>query len=455
LYFYYAQSYWFDLLDEVYPPRWLYEERLKELEEEEERQRNLGSETAEADKDIDHWAVLGLQNRLREELTETDIGVAYKKAALRLHPDRNPDPEATQRFQRLSAAKDAALAELRTDEPSGTRTEAGEQEEGFEDVTGDVPEEDPAFEAEQEKDEAGKEWRKILDQLRKERKRVDKDLKEAAERHVRIQKVREAISIREGTIARARHKIMKEWSRKHGHKANPPKMPSWTTTPREEAEHALKDPFDPFPDSLHMAASAARTGSYLLLQFLLQSSDVTAGDDIGSGNNLLHFAAKMLDPQIITAVYASSNQVLLVDALRSRNEAGKTPLELAEASFADPAIRKEAIKRDRRARKEFLDLSGGEDEDKRDPGERVLEEFRKLESKLEEMDRANERVVDYWALSRELVMVGAAVALVRARRPGIAVFAALVATFIPELHAKTASVVALVSFPLFLYWRNK
>jgi DnaJ homolog subfamily C member 17 len=34
---------------------------------------------------------------------------AYRKLSLKVHPDRNPDPEATALFQQLTAAKDILL----------------------------------------------------------------------------------------------------------------------------------------------------------------------------------------------------------------------------------------------------------------------------------------------------------------------------------------------------------
>ena len=49
----------------------------------------------------DHYETLGV----RRDATSEEIKKAYKEAALRYHPDRNPgDPAAEERFKQVTAA---------------------------------------------------------------------------------------------------------------------------------------------------------------------------------------------------------------------------------------------------------------------------------------------------------------------------------------------------------------
>ena len=52
-----------------------------------------------------HYQCLGIQSNATDEA----IKKAYKEMSLRVHPDKNPSPDATERFQRMKAAKDFLL----------------------------------------------------------------------------------------------------------------------------------------------------------------------------------------------------------------------------------------------------------------------------------------------------------------------------------------------------------
>lgn len=52
------------------------------------------------DEDIDLYEILGLD----EDATVKDIKKAYRKLSQKYHPDRNPDEEATKKFQEVSMA---------------------------------------------------------------------------------------------------------------------------------------------------------------------------------------------------------------------------------------------------------------------------------------------------------------------------------------------------------------
>lgn len=49
---------------------------------------------------LDHYAVLGVSNDSNEE----EIRRAYKRLALRYHPDKNPDADAEEKFKQIAQA---------------------------------------------------------------------------------------------------------------------------------------------------------------------------------------------------------------------------------------------------------------------------------------------------------------------------------------------------------------
>ena len=66
----------------------------------------------------DLYAILGLQ----KESTQEEIKKAYRKLALTLHPDKNPDnPEATERFLILNLAIYGGLHLSPLEERSGKK----------------------------------------------------------------------------------------------------------------------------------------------------------------------------------------------------------------------------------------------------------------------------------------------------------------------------------------------
>lgn len=63
-----------------------------------------------------HWELLGLQDVPPTERSPELISKTFRKLSLEHHLDKDPSPGAKERFQRLVAARDAALAELDTSE---------------------------------------------------------------------------------------------------------------------------------------------------------------------------------------------------------------------------------------------------------------------------------------------------------------------------------------------------
>lgn len=75
-----------------------------------------------SDRDLDHYQLLGVP----PTATVEQIKAAYRRRALRLHPDKNPDPEATTRFQACSEAySQLSDAELRQQYDARLMAEAG------------------------------------------------------------------------------------------------------------------------------------------------------------------------------------------------------------------------------------------------------------------------------------------------------------------------------------------
>jgi len=75
---------------------------------------------APTDAGLDAHTLLGLE----PDADAREIKLAFRRLAMRWHPDRNPDPAATEHFRRLRAACEALLEELRFSdhaaEPAGT-----------------------------------------------------------------------------------------------------------------------------------------------------------------------------------------------------------------------------------------------------------------------------------------------------------------------------------------------
>jgi len=76
---------------------------------------------------MDSYAILGIA----PGASPTDIKRAYRRLAMRWHPDRNADPEATERFKAIRGAYDYLMVAEPSDEGS-TETEA--EPEAAEDV---------------------------------------------------------------------------------------------------------------------------------------------------------------------------------------------------------------------------------------------------------------------------------------------------------------------------------
>jgi DnaJ-class molecular chaperone len=72
-------------------------EEAEEIDEEEE--------VEEGKKEEDFYAVLGVP----KTATTNEIKKAYYKNALTCHPDKDPSPEATQKFQKLGRIYEVSL----------------------------------------------------------------------------------------------------------------------------------------------------------------------------------------------------------------------------------------------------------------------------------------------------------------------------------------------------------
>ena len=75
--------------------------------------------------------------KLSPEASPEEVRRAYRRLAMRWHPDRNPDPAATAQFQRIRAAYDEILARQAAEEGADAGAEPWEPEEKDEDTTDD------------------------------------------------------------------------------------------------------------------------------------------------------------------------------------------------------------------------------------------------------------------------------------------------------------------------------
>ncbi len=75
--------------------------------------------------DIDHHATLGLA----PDATLGDVKRAYRRLAMRWHPDRNTDPAATERFKAIRAAYEQIVAVDTSEADKTDVPETGEAEE--------------------------------------------------------------------------------------------------------------------------------------------------------------------------------------------------------------------------------------------------------------------------------------------------------------------------------------
>jgi molecular chaperone DnaJ len=66
-----------------------------------------------------HYAILGVSSDAKPE----DIKRAYRRLAMRWHPDRNDHPDSTERFKQIRAAYDAVLGQNDLDSNSKSSTE--------------------------------------------------------------------------------------------------------------------------------------------------------------------------------------------------------------------------------------------------------------------------------------------------------------------------------------------
>ncbi len=77
---------------------------------------------------MDSYEILGVP----QDASPSDIKRAYRRLAMRWHPDRNPDPLATERFKEIRLAYDSLLTGDLPDEPVQKADEAPEEDEPVE-----------------------------------------------------------------------------------------------------------------------------------------------------------------------------------------------------------------------------------------------------------------------------------------------------------------------------------